>query len=90
MRSLLNRFCVLAYFVSIVVFTFLAMKVIDIRSQCTGEKAKISRLVSQIKSLKDENNRLVIKFYKEVRPKVVDDETKDMKLLHENGVKYLR
>ena len=90
MRSLLTRFCFAAYVVSLVVFVFLAMKVIDIRSKCTKEKAVISKLVSEIKSLKDENNRLMIEFYREVRPRVVDRRTEDMKILHENGVKYLK
>jgi len=90
MRSLLTRFCFAAYVVSLVVFVFLAMKVIDIRSKCTKEKAVISKLVSEIKSLKDENNRLMIEFYREVRPRVVDRRTENMKILHENGVKYLK
>ncbi len=90
MRSLLTRFCFVAYVVSLVIFIFLAMKVIDVRSKCTKEKAVISKLVSEIKSLKDENNRLMVEFYREVRPKVVDEKTKDMEILHENGVKYLK
>ena len=90
MRSLLTRFCFAAYVVSLVIFIFLAMKVIDVRSKCTKEKAVISKLVSEIKSLKDENNRLMVEFYREVRPKVVDEKTKGMKILHENGVKYLK
>ena len=90
MRSLLTRFCFAAYVVSLVIFIFLAMKVIDVRSKCTKEKAVISKLVSEIKSLKDENNRLMVEFYREVRPKVVDERTKDMEILHENGVKYLK
>ncbi len=90
MRSLLNRFCFVAYAVSTLVFIVLAIKVVDVRSKCTGEKAKISKLVSKIKSLKDENSRLIVEFYREVRPKIVDKETKDMKILHENEVKYLK
>ncbi len=90
MRSLLTRFCFVAYAVSILVFIVLAVKVVNVRSKCTGEKAKISKLVSEIKSLKDENSRLVVEFYREVRPEIVDKETKDMKILHENEVKYLK
>lgn len=66
------------------------MKITGVRSKCTKEKAKISRLVSEIKGLKDENSRLLIEFYREVRPSVVDVRTKDMNTLHESGVKYLK
>jgi len=90
MKSRQEKFCYLAYLVSLIVFIFLAVKVVDVRSRCTREKARISKLVSEIKSLKDENNRLIVEFYREVRPKVVDEETKDMKILHENEVKYLK
>ncbi len=90
MRSLLNRFCFTAYVVSLLVFIVLAVKVVNVRSKCTKEKARISRLISEIKLLKDKNNRLIIEFYREVRPEIVDKETKDMKVLHENEVMYLR
>ena len=90
MRSLLNKFCFAAYAVSLLVFIILAVKVVNVRSKCTKEKARISRLVSDIKLLKDRNNRLIVEFYREVRPEIVDKETKDMEILHENEVKYLR
>ncbi len=90
MKSLYSRFCIIAYLLSAIAFVFLAIKVTSVRSKCTKEKAKISRLVSEIKELKDENSRLMIEFYREVRPSLVDDQTKEMKILHENGVKYLK
>ncbi len=80
----------MAYVVSISVFTVFIVKIIDVRSKCTKEKAVISRLISEIKGFKDENNRLLVKFYKDVRPKLVDKKTKDLKILHENEVKYLK
>lgn len=90
MKSRQVKLCYLLYAVSLVAFIVLAMKVVNVRSKCTGEKARISKLVSEIRSLKDKNNRLIVEFYREVRPKVVDEETKDMKILHENEVKYLK
>jgi len=80
----------MAYVVSILVFTLFVVKVIDVRSKCTKEKAVISKLVSEIKGFKDENNRLLVKFYENVRPKLVDRKTEDLKILHENEVKYLK
>jgi hypothetical protein len=57
---------------------------------CTFEKAKITKLVKRIEQLKEENNRLTIEFYRKLKPKTVDSMTKEMDLLHENEVKYLR
>ncbi len=90
MRSLLVKFCLVTYLFTLVAFVFLAMKVIDVRSKCTRERQNISSLVSKIKSLKDENSRLLIEFYREVRPGLVDKKTQKMEILHENGVKYLK
>jgi hypothetical protein len=57
---------------------------------CTFEKAKITKLVKRIEQLKEENNRLTIEFYRKLKPKTIDSMTKEMDLLHENEVKYLR
>lgn len=90
MKSLFVRFCFLAYIISFVVFTLLAIKIANVRSSCTKERAKISKLLIDIKEFKDENNRLLVKFYSSVRPGLVDTKTKDMEILKESGVKYLR
>ena len=85
-----DKLCILTVFLSISVFLVLAFKVVKIRSECTKEESKISSLIGEIGRLKNENKRLNIEFYSLVKPKFVDNGTKNLKLLHENEVKYLR
>lgn len=86
----LHYTCILSYTATLLIFVLVSIKIINIRSQCTSEKANITKLVKQIEELKEENNRLNIDFYKKLKPKTVDSMTKNMNLLHENEVKYLR
>jgi len=89
-QSLLNKLCFLLLLVSAVSTIFLISKVIKVRSECVREQSRISALVKEIESYRDENKRLKIDFYSSVKPKLVDNETAEMKLLHENEVKYLK
>jgi hypothetical protein len=89
-REFFDKLCILTVLLSISLFLILAFKVVKIRSECTKAEARISSLIGEIGHLKNENKRLNIEFYKLVKPKLVDNETKDLKLLHENEVKYLR
>ncbi|WP_142934740.1 hypothetical protein [Balnearium lithotrophicum] len=89
-REIFDKLCILTVLLSISVFLILAFKVVKIRSECTKAEARISSLIGEIGRLKNENKRLNIEFYRLVKPKSVDNETKDLKLLHENEVKYLR
>ena len=90
MRSLKFKLCVFGYAVSFIVFSVLTVKLAEIRSSCTKQKAEISKLVKKVKKLKSENRELMIEFYREVKPKKVDNSTNYMKLLHENEVIYLK
>ena len=90
MKNSLRYICILSYIATITAVILISFKVINIRSRCTFEKAKITKLVKRIEQLKEENNRLTIEFYRKLKPKTVDSMTKEMDLLHENEVKYLR
>ena len=90
MKDAIRYVCILSYIATIAAVMLVSFKVINIRSRCTFEKAKITKLVKRIEQLKEENNRLTIEFYRKLKPKTVDSMTKEMDLLHENEVKYLR
>ena len=90
MKNSLRYICILSYIATITAVILISFKVINIRSMCTFEKAKITKLVKRIEQLKEENNRLTIEFYRKLKPKTIDSMTKEMDLLHENEVKYLR
>ena len=90
MKNSLRYICILSYIATVALVMLVSFKVINIRSMCTFEKAKITKLVKRIEQLKEENNRLTIEFYRKLKPKTVDSMTKEMDLLHENEVKYLR
>ena len=90
MKNSLRYICILSYIATVAAVMLVSFKVINIRSMCTFEKAKITKLVKRIEQLKEENNRLTIEFYRKLKPKTVDSMTKEMDLLHENEVKYLR
>ncbi len=90
MKNSLRYICILSYIATVAAVMLVSFKVINIRSMCTFEKAKITKLVKRIERLKEENNRLTIEFYRKLKPKTVDSMTKEMDLLHENEVKYLR
>nr|WP_163329464.1 hypothetical protein [Desulfurobacterium thermolithotrophum] len=90
MKNLKKYFCFLSYLISLVVVLFVSIKIINIRSKCTYERSKISKLINRIEQLKEENNRMTIEFYRKLRPEIIDSKSKDMKLLHENEVKYLK
>ncbi|ADU97139.1 hypothetical protein [Thermovibrio ammonificans] len=90
LRKLLNATCILSYILSVAVVVAVVSKIISVRSKCTQEKAKISKLLHQIQRLKDENNQLMIRYYTLLRPAEVDKNSKGLKLLHENEVKYVR
>jgi len=89
-KNSLRYICILSYIATVAAVMLVSFKVINIRSMCTFEKAKITKLVKRIEQLKEENNRLTIEFYRKLKPKTVDSMTKEMDLLHENEVKYLR
>ena len=82
--------CVVLYVVSCVLAIVISAKVANIRSKCTHQKAKITKLVKEIENLKDENNRLTIKYYSILNPKNVDENSQNLRLLGENEVKYLK
>jgi len=82
--------CVVLYVVSCVLAIIISAKVANIRSKCTHQKEKITRLVKEIENLKEENNRLMIKYYSILNPKTVDENTQNLKPLKENEVKYLK
>ena len=90
MKNSLRYICILSYIATVAAVMLVSFKVINIRSMCTFEKAKITKLVKRIEQLKEENNRLTIEFYRKLKPKTIDSMTKEMDLLHENEVKYLR
>ena len=90
MKNSVRYICILGYIATIVAVMLVSFKVINIRSKCTFEKARITKLVKRIELLKEENNRLTSEFYKRLKPKTIDSMTKDMDLLHENEVKYLK
>jgi len=90
MGKFLKAVCVLLYGVSALVALFIISKVVEVRSKCTGEKKRISALVSEIKELKDENNRLMIEYYSRVRPELSDKGSSGLKELHENEVEYVK
>jgi hypothetical protein len=46
--------------------------------------------VKEIENLKEENNRLTIKYYSILNPKNVDENSQNLRLLGENEVKYLK
>ncbi|MEO2067999.1 MAG: hypothetical protein ABGX27_00610 [Desulfurobacteriaceae bacterium] len=87
---MLKYLCALSYFVSFILMVAISLKVVSIRSKCTSERAKITKVVKHIEQLKEENNRLTNEFFRKLNPKTVDDQTKNMKILHENEVKYLK
>jgi len=85
-----DRFCFFLYIVSALIVAYLSFQVINVRSACTHERAKISKLVKDIKDLKEENVRLMAEYYSMVKPLNVDNRTQDLKLFHENEVEYLK
>ena len=90
MKKLLEYLCVILYAVSCVLAIVISAKVANIRSKCTHQKAKITKLVKEIENLKEENNRLTIKYYSILNPKNVDENSQNLRLLGENEVKYLK
>jgi FtsZ-binding cell division protein ZapB len=82
--------CILSYILSILLVAIFSLKIVNIRSKCTFERAKITKVLKGIEELKEENNRLTNEFFRKLNPKTIDSETQHMKLLHENEVKYLR
>jgi len=90
MGKFLNAVCILLYGVSALAALFIVSKVIDVRSKCTDEKKRISALVSEIRELKDENNRLMVEYYSKVKPKLTDEGSAHLKDLHENEVEYVK
>jgi uncharacterized protein YlxW (UPF0749 family) len=89
-KKLLEYLCVILYAVSCVLAIVISAKVANIRSKCTHQKAKITKLVKEIENLKEENNRLTIKYYSILNPKNVDENSQNLRLLGENEVKYLK
>ncbi len=87
---MLNTVCWVLYLLSSIAVVLISFKVTEIRSKCTHEKAMITRIVGEIRDLKEENNRLNIIYYSNLNPKSVDLNSKDMKPLAENEVKYLK
>ncbi len=85
-----NKFCIISYILSILIMTILSFKLINVRSKCIRERARLSKLIDKIETLKRENNDLSIVFYKDLNPQKVDNNTQDMLLLHENEVKYIK
>ena len=90
MKKLLEYLCVILYAVSCVLAIVISAKVANIRSKCTHQKAKITKLVKEIENLKEENNRLTIKYYSILNPKNVDEISQNLRLLGENEGKYLK
>ena len=90
MRKPLGYLCVILYVLSLISAILISASIVNIRSKCTHQKAKITKLVKEIENLKDENNRLTIKYYSILNPESVDRNTQDLQLLRENEVKYLR
>jgi len=90
MGKFLKAVCILLYGVSAILALLIVSKVVEVRSKCTDEKKRISALVSEIKELKDENNRLMIEYYSRVRPELTDKGSSDLKNLHENEVEYAK
>ncbi|RUM43432.1 MAG: hypothetical protein DSY35_03575 [Desulfurobacterium sp.] len=82
--------CAVLYVASFVLAIVISAKVANIRSKCTHQKAKITKLVKEIESLKEENNRLTIRYYSILNPKTVDENSRNLRLLKENEVKYLK
>jgi len=89
-KSLKFKLCVLGYAISFIAFSVLTVKLAEIRSSCTKQKAEIFKLVKKIRRLKSKNRELMIEFHEEVKPKKIDNSTSRMKLLHENEVIYLK
>gem|GEM_PF-1107797 len=90
LKTFTDYFCVTLYTVSMVVAVALTIKVVDVRSKCTKEKKLISKLVSEIKELKERNRELNIEYYQRLRPETVDKNSQELHFLKENEVKYLR
>jgi len=90
MGKILNAACALLYGISALLALFIVSKVVEVRSKCTDEKKRISALISEIKELKDENNRLMIEYYSKVRPELSDKGSSGLKELHENEVEYVK
>jgi hypothetical protein len=78
------------YFLSFLIVGVFTVKLIEVRSACTRQKAAISVLVKKIKLYRSKNRELMIEFFEIVEPKNVDERTKYMKLLRENEVVYLK
>ncbi len=82
--------CWTAYLLSAVAVVVISFKITEVRSACTHEKAKITRTVAKIRELKEENNRLTATYYGLLCPELVDKNSKALKFLKENEVKYLK
>ena len=89
-RNVLRGLCLFLYLLSALLALLIVVKVVEVRSKCTKERARISSLVSEIKELKEQNNRLMVEYYETVRPELFDKATKELKILHENEVKYIK
>jgi hypothetical protein len=87
-RKVFQTVCFISYAISLIAALAILYQVINVRSKCTQEKARISKVLSKIQNLKDENAQLMIEYYRTVRPAKVDKGSRDLKLLHENEVEY--
>jgi len=84
-----GKLCYLLYGLSVVIAGAVGFEIANIRAKCTHEKAKITKVLKDIQRLKEEHNRLLVKYFFAVNPKTVDRETPELRELHENEVEYL-
>jgi cell division protein FtsL len=89
-KELREKICFLSYIVSAILAAFLSFKVINVRSACTHEKLKITSVVNEIRRLKEENVRLSVEYYSNLKPENVDKASNDLDFYQENEVQYIK
>jgi len=86
----MRAICSFAYAVSLMFSLFLAFKVVQLRSRCIEERAKISKMISHIQDLKKESAFLKAKYFSNLKPEIVDRRTGYLHLFREDEVYYLK
>ena len=86
----MRNICTVLNLISIIAAVLLSFKVIQLRSKCTVERANLTKLISKIQNLRRENEILKAQYYRYLSPESVDKNTKNLLILKDNEVYYLK